>query len=94
MSMELLSQRLTDHMSQDERDFASMKDMHNEIKNTLHKLETNHLFHVEKDMAEVHKILAGMSVKVENLDWLYKLVVGAIVLEVIALGFLAIKNFS
>jgi len=45
-------------------------------------------------MAEVHKILAGMSVKVENLDWLYKLVVGAIVLEVIALGFLAIKNFS
>lgn len=80
-------------MTQDERDFQDMKEMHKEIKETLHKLETNHLFHVEKDMAEVHKILAAMSVKVENLDWLYKLVVGAIVLEVIALIFLGVKNF-
>lgn len=68
MSTAALSQRLADHMVSDERDFASMQEMHRDIRDTISEIKTNHLAHIEPDVAGLRT----------DVDWLKKIMVGTL----------------
>ena len=55
-----------------------------EIKSTLHTISTNHLFHIEKDMASMDKRIEKMDAR---LYWILGLLVASTVFAVIGSQF-------
>ena len=65
----MLSQRLQDHMAADEHDFKDIKEISNDIKESLSHIETNHLAHIEPDIATLKS----------DMDWVKKIVTASMV---------------
>lgn len=71
----VLTQRFTDHLVSDERDFKHLKE-------TLDRLENNHLAHMEVDLRGINERVSAVSLKLETTStngiWLERIAVGSV----------------
>lgn len=73
MENSTFNQRLTDHMSSDERSFEYIRDTMDRIEKSQHKAETNHWAHVQESTGALEKKYTELS---ERFSLLHEDVVG------------------
>jgi len=65
----LINQKLDDHIKDDDRRFGYMEENIISIKGSIEGIKTNHLAHVQKDVAELKDKMVGVRT---DLIWLKK----------------------